>query len=128
MWYLDLGRELIKGHERLWNEGCVHYGIVIVSNVTPEEMEPVLAECSGPYVWASLYQIQQGTSKAAVSHCQKVAEETRHTAFLLSGSNSIEWMDVFANDEQLLALWNIARKKCLSRGEAERKVSKRRLP
>jgi hypothetical protein len=91
-------------------------------------MEPILAECYGPYVMASLYQIQEGSSKAAVSYCQKIAAESKHTAFLLPGSNGIEWTDVFANDEQLVALWNIARQKCLSESEAARKLTKRRSP
>jgi hypothetical protein len=108
VWNLDLGQELIRGHERLWNEGCVHHGIVIVSSVSPQDMQPILTECHGPYVMASLYQIQEGNSKAAVSYCQKIAEETNHTAFLLPGSNGIEWADIFANDDQLVALWSIA--------------------
>jgi hypothetical protein len=73
-------------------------------------------------------QIQEGNSKAAVSYCQKIAEETNQIAFLLSGSSGVEWADIFANDGQLVALWRIARQKCLSEAEAERRVTRRRLP
>jgi hypothetical protein len=108
VWHLDVSRELIRGAEALWNSSCEHNGIVIVSDLSPAAAESVLAACGRPDAWSSRYQLYQGTSRAAVSFCFESVQPGDACSFLFSGSNGIEWMDVFASRQRLAEFWDLA--------------------
>jgi hypothetical protein len=74
VWYLDLGKEIIRGYEPLWNAACEHQGIAIASRLSLGETQRILDSCGSPDVWGSRYQLYQGTSRAAVSYCFEVAK------------------------------------------------------
>jgi hypothetical protein len=113
-WYLDLGRELIRGYESLWNAQCEHQGIAIASRVSLDETQRILDRCGTPEVWGSRYQLYQGSSRAGVSYCFEVAQSAEAFAFLIPGSNGLEWIDVFADKVRLPILWDQAMRKRLS--------------
>jgi hypothetical protein len=113
VWYLDLGRELIRGYEPLWNAQCEHQGIAIASRISLDETQPIFDRWGSPEVWGSRYQLYQGTSRAAVSYCFEVAESAEAFAFLIPGSNGLEWIDVLADKERLPILWDQAMRKRL---------------
>jgi hypothetical protein len=108
VWHLDLSKELLHGFEPLWNSHCEHSGIVLKCRMSFAESQPILAQCGRPDAWGSRYQLCQGTSKAAVSYCFEIAQASGAYAFLLPGSNGLEWMDVFANRDALPVLWEQA--------------------
>jgi hypothetical protein len=64
-------------------------------------------------VWGSRYQLLEGNSRAAVSYCFDVVKSGRVFAFLIPGSNGLEWIDVFADKERLPVLWDQAMRKRL---------------
>ena len=101
VWHLEPTRELVRGYEPIWNSVCEHNGIVIVSRPALSESQTILDNCGCPDAWGSRYQLYQGTSRAAVSHCFEVARSGEQFAFLIPGSNGLEWMDVFANEKYL---------------------------
>jgi hypothetical protein len=111
VWHLDLRRELIRGYEPLWIAECEHRGIAIASRLTLEETQPILDSCGCPDAWGSRHQLLEGNSKAAVSYCYEVAKSGEAFAFLIPGSNGLEWMDVFADKERLPVLWDQAMRK-----------------
>jgi hypothetical protein len=106
VWNLNVRCELINGAELLWNASCQHAGIVVTSQLSVAETAKILASFAAPQVWASRYQLAQGTSRAAVSFCFEAVRPGDLCAFLFSGSNGIEWMDVFANAPRLAELWD----------------------
>jgi len=113
VWHLDLRHELARGYEPLWNAECEHRGIAIASRLSLEEMQPILDRCGCPDAWGSRHQLLEGNSKAAVSYCYEVAELGDAFAFLIPGSNGLEWIDVFADKERLPVLWDQAMRKRL---------------
>ena len=118
VWQLKPTRELVRGYEPIWNSVCEHNGIVIVSRLALSESQSILDHCGCPDAWGSRYQLYQGTSRAAVSHCFDVARSGEQFAFLIPGSNGLEWMDVFANEKYLPILWDQAMRKRLSQSQA----------
>src|SRR5947209_6783586 len=106
VWSLDVRRELINGAELLWNASCQHAGIVVASQLPVPETAKIVASFAIPEVWASRYQLAQGTSRAAVAFCFEVVRPGNLCAFSFSGSNGIEWMDVFANAARLAEVWD----------------------
>jgi hypothetical protein len=114
VWYLDHRCELVRGYEPLWNATCEHHGIAIATRLSLDETQRVLDHCGSPEVWGSKYQLYQGTSRAAVSYCFEVAASSEAMAFLIPGSNGMEWMDVFADEARLPILWDQAMRKRLS--------------
>ena len=113
VWHLDLHRELVRGCESLWKAECEHRGIAIASRLSLEETQPILDRCGNPDVWGSRDQLLEGSSKAAVSFCYEVAASGEVLAFLVPGSNGLEWIDVFADKERLPILWDQAMRKRL---------------
>jgi hypothetical protein len=113
VWHLDLCRELVRGYEPLWNAECEHRGIAVASRLTLEETQPILDSCGCPDPWGSRHQLLEGNSKAAVSYCYEVARAAEAFAFLIPGSNGLEWMDVFADKRRLPVLWDQAMRKRL---------------
>jgi hypothetical protein len=115
VWDVDVRREVVKGYEPLWNSVCEHNGLVVVTRPSLGETQAILDNCGRPESWGSRYQLYQGNSRAAVSYCLDVVRSRSAFAFLFSGSNGLEWMDVFANSEQLPVLWDQAMRKILEK-------------
>jgi hypothetical protein len=115
VWHLNLSRELIRGYEPLWNAEGEHLGIVIASQLSLAETQAILDNCGCPEAWGSRYQLLEGNSRAAVSYCFDVAKAAEAFAFLIPGSNGLEWIDVFADKERLPILWDQAMRKRLAR-------------
>lgn len=115
IWFLDLSRELLRGYEPLWNGYCRRDSIVIVTSISPDECADVFTYCRRPDVWSSFNMICEGNSRAAVKHCREVSREGGQVAFCFSGSNALEWMDVFAPPERLEALFHLASARARSR-------------
>jgi hypothetical protein len=115
VWKLDVHQEVVKGYEPLWNSTCEHNGIVVVTRASPRETQSILDSCGRPESWGSRNQLYQGTSRTAVSYCFDVVHSRAAFAFLFSGSNGLEWMDVFADSEQLPILWDQAMRKVMER-------------
>ena len=113
VWHLDLRRELVRGYEPLWIAECEHRGIAIASRLTLEETQPILDSCGCPDAWGSRHQLLEGNSKVAVSYCYEVAKSGEAFAFLIPGSNGLEWIDVFADKGRLPILWDQAMRKRL---------------
>jgi hypothetical protein len=114
VWHLDVTRELICGYEPLWNAECEHQGIAIASRLSLDETQPILDSCGCPDAWGSRSQLCEGSSGAAVSYCFEVAESAEVFAFMIPGSNGLEWIDVFADKERLPILWDQAMRKRLA--------------
>lgn len=106
VWRLDTRRELVEGFEDLWNAKCEHNGIAIVVPFSSPQIERALAACGKPDVWASRNQIFTGTSRKAVAHCFDAVASDDVCAFLIPGSNGLEWLDVFAREPRIAELWD----------------------
>jgi hypothetical protein len=115
VWHLDLSLDLIRGYEALWNATCEHHGIAIAASLSLEETQLIFDSCGCPDAWGSRYQLSHGSSRAAVSYCFEVAHSDDAYAFLIPGSNGLEWIDVFADNERLPILWDQAMRKRLAR-------------
>lgn len=107
-WNVRLDRDPIRGFEPLWNDDRCHDGIVIAAPLAPADAEPIFRHCSVPGTWGSVYQLYQGTSRAAIRHCQRLTERPGMVAFCISGSNCLEWLDIFAADDLLQELYRVA--------------------
>jgi hypothetical protein len=105
---LNTGRELIEGFEPLWKSTCEHWGIAIVTMHSPKQIEGILAHCCMSGVWSSLHQLQEGNSKAAIAFCQAASRQRRRFVFFFSGTNGLEWLDVFGSPAALEKLMKFA--------------------
>ena len=117
-WHLDISREIVRNYESLWNAQCEHRGIVIVSRPPLGETQKVFDYCGNPDVWGGRAQLREGNAAAAVSHCCEVVKSGDAIAFLIPGSNGLEWIDVFADKERIGLLWDQAIRKRLEGGRA----------
>jgi hypothetical protein len=107
-WNVRLDRDPIRGFEPLWNDYLCHNGLVIATSLTPCEAESIFRYTTVPDVHNSVYQLHQGTSRAAIRYCKRLTQQPGMTAFCIPGSNGLEWIDVFAADELLQELYQVA--------------------
>jgi hypothetical protein len=105
--FLDLTKEVVKGYERLWNADLFERSsIVIVTDYDKKKMKEILGHCGKARIWASRYMLNLGQSKAAIRYCQSAAQGTK---VAISLANSIEYMDLFAQQELLLELFRVSK-------------------
>ena len=110
---LNLNKTIVRGHEVFWNAGAWQRGaIAIVSDINDDALGEIFYSCSGPNIWASLYQLKNGTPSSAIQFCKTVCSGGNLTAFLFSASNGIQWMDVFCHSSRLEKLFSLATSKC----------------
>lgn len=109
---VDLSREVVKGHERIWNSGAWERGaIVLATTMSEEEIGNVFQWCSGPAVWSSHHQMNKSTPLSATKHARSAAAGGS-TAFCFSASNGIEIVNVFAPEATLVRLFAMAHERC----------------
>jgi len=111
---IDLAKEVLRGHERLWNAQCWRRGsIVIAALIGDRELGGVLSCCSEPGVASSIYQLRKVNPASALSYAQDVAKRGL-IAFVFPASNGIESMDVFPPAEDLERLYRLSVARCRS--------------
>lgn len=109
---VNLSRDAVRGHEQVWNADSWRRGALVLAAQAPDStLAEVFHWCSGPRVFASLYQIRKGTPASAIAYAQKVSADGK-AAFVFSASNGIELMHVFPPRDGLLRLFDLALQHC----------------
>ena len=108
---LDLRKELITGHEPFWNAPAGHRGsvLILLPTMSIREATEIFRYCYSPYVVTNL----RNAYTAAAVRAARTQASNSHIAFLLSKSNGIQWLHVFAPRHQLRKLFRLAATTCV---------------
>lgn len=108
---LTLDREVIRGYERLWNAGSGQRGtIAIKSRITDERLDVLFRFCGNAWRWEPKAEREVFGSASLRFAASEVAPGCR--VFLLSRSNGIQWLGVYALPDESQRLFESAQRRC----------------
>jgi hypothetical protein len=108
---IALDREPIHGYERLWNAGSGQRGtIVIKSRITDERLATVFRFCGEAWRCETKSEPEPFGIESLRFAASEVAPGRR--VFMLSRSNGIQWLGVYAVPSEWARLFEIAKWRC----------------
>lgn len=106
---LDLNKEVISGHESLWNSVEWERGsIVIMVEKGKFDYQRVLQRCYRPGVIGNP---KSGNSGSAIKYCI-ANSQNGFFSFCLAASNGIDWMTIYGPQNELEILFKYADNNC----------------
>ncbi len=109
---LDLSQEVITGCEELWNStNWARGSVVIITNPNTIDFTRIFPFCYRPGI---IDNPNTGNTVSAVKLCKEKSQEGL-ICICFPASNGIEWMQIYADDEQLAQLYGLANELCLER-------------
>jgi hypothetical protein len=104
---IALDREVIRGSEELWNTGYGARGtIAIKSRISEEKLAGLFAFCGSAWRWKVASERKVFGDRALRFASAEVAPDQR--VFLLSRSNGIQWLGVYAVPNESERLFSVA--------------------
>jgi len=107
----DKTQECITGHEYLWNVDWCRRGSIVMVLENGFDFSEIFRHCYKPCI---IKNPNSGQSSGAIRFC-KQAREKNTIATVLSASNGIEWLTIYASDEVFEKIYSLAESLCKSR-------------
>lgn len=106
---IDISKECIIGHEKLWNAIRWERGSIII--VIEKDKINFSEIFKNTFYSGLLNTPNSGNTISAIKKCKEEAEKD-NIAICFSASNGIEWMQIYAKDNTFEEILKIARSNC----------------
>ena len=106
---IDISKECIIGHEKLWNATRWNRGSIII--VIEKDKINFSEIFKNTFYLGLLYTPNSGNTISAIKKCKEEFEKD-NIAICFSASNGIEWMQIYAKDNTFEEILKNARSNC----------------
>jgi len=109
---IDLSKEVLSGHEKLWNAQLWRRGSIVLGVSTDEAtLAKSLSHCRGPGVMASMHQLKKTGPVSAFTFARKLARGGL-IGSVFPAATGIKYLELFPPKDDLHRLYHLAKRVC----------------